>query len=258
MITVSCNGCEFQYRVSDDKTGKRFKCRQCGETCTVPGPRRRRSKSGSSPEPRKRQKQKKQAAQDEWEDDAGAAEDDYQSYDDYESYDYDSNDDYESYEEESYEDDAYEDYQPARSRRRKTSGSSKPKKHKKKTSRSSDSGGLPFTNPLVWLGFPIAATLVTMAVTLILPPLGMILSLVLILAGLILALIGGIRSLVDAFREDVVCGFLYLIVPFYPLYYLVTRWEEQKGPFLMNVCGTLLIIGTTFALPLVQQARDGI
>lgn len=120
MISVSCTGCQFKYRVANDKAGKRFKCRECGEICTVPGGKR--SAAGSSGTP-KRRKRTKPAAKDEWEDDTASSYDEYESYDDggYDSYGTD--------------DDAYEDYQPAsqpvlaaavrvarpkRSRRRKT------------------------------------------------------------------------------------------------------------------------------------------
>ena len=215
MISVSCTGCQFKYHIANDKAGKRFKCRECGEICTVPGGKR--SAAGSSGTP-KRRKRTKPAAKDEWEDDTASSYDEYESYDDggYDSYGTD--------------DDAYEDYQPARSCRSSPSRSAKtkPKKKNRKASRSDDGVRFSFTSPLVWLGFPFAATLVTMAAVFIVPVVGVILAIIVSIIGLILIFIGGIRILIGAFQEDVVCGLLYLFVPFYSLYYLVTRWEEQK------------------------------
>ena len=120
--------------------------------------------------------------------------------------------------------------QPARPRRSSPSRSAKtkPKKKNRKASRSDDGVRFSFTSPLVWLGFPFAATLVTIAAVFIVPVVGVILAIIVSIVGLIVMVIGGIRILIGAFQEDVVCGLLYLFVPFYSLYYLVTRWEEQK------------------------------
>ena len=245
MITVSCTGCQHEYRVADDKAGKRFKCRDCGDICTVPAAKRRKPGSSATP---KRRKPKKQAPRDEWEDDTASSSDDYESYDDYGTDDggYDT------------DDGGYDDYEPARSRRKSPSqtGKAKPKKKKRKASRSGDGSGLAFTHPLVWLGFPVVATLLNMGLILIFPMAGFVLSIILGIGGFLLAFIGGIKSLIGAFQEEVVCGLLYLFVPMYSLYYLVTRWEDQRAAFLMNVCGSLLTIGMAFSLPLVAQARD--
>lgn len=115
--------------------------------------------------------------------------------------------------------------QPARPRRSSPSRSAKtkPKKKNRKASRSDDGGRFSFTSPLVWLGFPFAATFATIAALFIVPGVGVILAIIVLIVGLILMGIGGIRLLIGAFQEDVVCGLLYLFVPFYSLYYLVTR-----------------------------------
>jgi hypothetical protein len=244
MITVSCTGCQHEYRVADDKAGKRFKCRDCGDICTVPAAKRRKPGSSATP---KRRKPKKQAPRDEWEDDTASSSDDYESYDDYGTDDggYDT------------DDGGYDDYEPARSRRKSPSRSGKATKKKRKASKSDDGGRFSFTSPLVWLGYPVAALLLTVAALFIVPVVGAILAVILVIVGLLLGLVGGILSIVGAFKEDVVCGLLYLFVPFYSLYYLVTRWEQQKNAFLMNVCGSILVLGSVaFALPAVQQARN--
>lgn len=52
-----------------------------------------------------------------------------------------------------------------------------------------------------------------------------------------LCLVGGFWGLARAFEESPFCGFCYWVVPFYALYYLLSRWDEQKQPFLLSLCG---------------------
>jgi len=51
-----------------------------------------------------------------------------------------------------------------------------------------------------------------------------------------------VRLLIIAFTESVACGLMYLFVPFYALYYVITRWDQ---------CGKLFLI--SFFLSIVQQ-----
>ena len=69
------------------------------------------------------------------------------------------------------------------------------------------------------------------------------------LAGCILIVIGGmlvplgfLAGAYGAFSEDVLYGFLYLAIPLYTAYYLVTRWEDL-WPWV--VCAT---VGVGFVL----------
>lgn len=69
-----------------------------------------------------------------------------------------------------------------------------------------------------------------------------------ILAGFLMMITGNIWQLVNAFKESALCGILYFvpIVNYvWPLYYLVTRWENQKRPFLISLGGiaVLFIVG---------------
>ncbi|MFO0956229.1 MAG: hypothetical protein U0800_02050 [Isosphaeraceae bacterium] len=64
------------------------------------------------------------------------------------------------------------------------------------------------------------------------------------LTGMAMMMTGGIWILVNAFRESAMCGILYFIpiVNYvWPLYYLVTRWEVQKRPFLLQMAGMLVL-----------------
>lgn len=42
----------------------------------------------------------------------------------------------------------------------------------------------------------------------------------------------GLRILCNAWNEDAVCGFLYMFLPGYSLYYLISRWDENAAPFI--------------------------
>lgn len=57
----------------------------------------------------------------------------------------------------------------------------------------------------------------------------------------VVAMVGFIWFVVVAFQESVGTGLLVLFVPFYSLYFVVTRWEYAGRPFLLNLVGALLL-----------------
>lgn len=59
-------------------------------------------------------------------------------------------------------------------------------------------------------------------------------------AGYLYATYCQIRILINAFRESVVCGLLYLFLPLYPLYYIFTRWDQCGGLFLLSILGNII------------------
>jgi hypothetical protein len=71
-----------------------------------------------------------------------------------------------------------------------------------------------------------------------------------------LYLIGTIGMIVVPFSEDVVCGLLYLFLPFYGLYYLLTRWEAMRRWFLSSFAGAGIMIVAGIVLPAIVAARD--
>ncbi len=80
-----------------------------------------------------------------------------------------------------------------------------------------------------------------------------------ILIGMALGATGGIWHLVLAFQEDPICGIMCMFVPFYSLYYLITRWDETMRPFLVNLAGTFLLFAAFICLiamvPKDRQAK---
>ncbi|CAN6960919.1 MULTISPECIES: hypothetical protein [Psychrobacter] len=62
--------------------------------------------------------------------------------------------------------------------------------------------------------------------------------------ALIICIIYGIKLIIIAFQESTAWGLMYLFVPFANLYFVFTRWEKTKSPFLKTLIAIpLLIIG---------------
>lgn len=55
---------------------------------------------------------------------------------------------------------------------------------------------------------------------------------------------GGIWLLTIAFKEDIVQGLVYLFVPFYALYYLISRWENCKPAFLLCMAAAAALLAS--------------
>lgn len=80
----------------------------------------------------------------------------------------------------------------------------------------------------------VAATVQTSS-----PDLANILATPAIIVGLVLFVGGKITMLGNAFGEDPICGFLYLFFPLYSLYFLLSRWDINGGPWLASILGLL-------------------
>jgi hypothetical protein len=63
--------------------------------------------------------------------------------------------------------------------------------------------------------------------------------------GLLVAAYGSIIFLVIAFRESVLWGILCLL-PFFPVVFLLSHWDEAKKPFLVSVGGWVVFMGTHY------------
>ncbi len=67
------------------------------------------------------------------------------------------------------------------------------------------------------------------------------------LPGLLLCLYGYATGVYIAFTEDDLHGWLFLLIPFYAAYYIVSRWDDMYTRVIMVVAGlTLLAIGGRF------------
>lgn len=88
---------------------------------------------------------------------------------------------------------------------------------------------------LIFLGVAV----VGMLLGLFLKPVGIATGgIVMIVCGAFMV-VGGLRCMIAAFQEDVTCGLLWLFVPFYSLYYIISRFSELSE-YLMLWFGGLI------------------
>jgi hypothetical protein len=73
--------------------------------------------------------------------------------------------------------------------------------------------------------------------------------LILGLAGMLMMLTGGIGCLLCAFRESSICGLLYLFVPLYGLYYILSRLEDTKVYVLTWLGGIACMVAVVMLVP---------
>jgi dienelactone hydrolase len=99
-------------------------------------------------------------------------------------------------------------------------------------------GNQMFANILIGLACTAGAFLFLGVLTFLIPALAVIVGIGCLMVGGLVATAGGFWFLGVAFGEDAVEGLLCLFVPFYSLYYLVTRWDEARDPFLCQLGGT--------------------
>lgn len=64
------------------------------------------------------------------------------------------------------------------------------------------------------------------------------------IAGFILALAGGIWLVLTIFMESVLWGLLSLLLPIVSLVFVAQNWDQCKTPFLTQVVGIGLVIGS--------------
>ena len=70
-----------------------------------------------------------------------------------------------------------------------------------------------------------------------------------------MVLVGFGAGAYGAFREDVLYGFLYLAIPLYTAYYIVTRWDDLWTWFACSTLGVGLVLLTSFRFGTGQRVR---
>ena len=43
-----------------------------------------------------------------------------------------------------------------------------------------------------------------------------------------------------AFKASLSCGLLFAFIPFYAIYYIITRWEQSKEPLIIHLAGWIV------------------
>ncbi len=64
-----------------------------------------------------------------------------------------------------------------------------------------------------------------------------ILGMILTLLGVGVSLVFGIILLIQAFKESIIWGLVYLFVPFGAFVYIFKYWDNAKKPFLYSLLG---------------------
>ncbi len=99
-----------------------------------------------------------------------------------------------------------------------------------------------------WRGSGAALTIAIAAIALIAPN-GLIIAACAVMAiGCAMILVGFGVGAYGAFSEDFLYGFLYLVIPFYTAYYMVTRWDDLWVWFACMTSGVgLVLVGIEMA-----------
>jgi hypothetical protein len=91
----------------------------------------------------------------------------------------------------------------------------------------------------------VFAALALLATALIAPGGLMLSGSIVLLLGTVLVIVGYLAGAYGAFSEDFLYGFLYLVIPLYTAYYLLTRWDDLWRWFVCSTAGVgLVLLGT--------------
>jgi hypothetical protein len=76
--------------------------------------------------------------------------------------------------------------------------------------------------------------------------------------GILLVLCGYGLGAYVAFTEDSLYGWLFLFIPFYAAYYIVTHWDDMWLSFVPMTAGAIAIfIAGSIALPALEKSQAG-
>jgi hypothetical protein len=153
------------------------------------------------------------------------------------------------FDEDPYVDDV--DSPPPRSRPRSTGA-----RGKKKKSRRSAASGVSFGAVFGLGAVGCVLFLLTCVLGLFWPAAWAVMLIGMFVVGLVLHLVGGIGVVVTAFREDTKCGLMYLFLPFYALYYGITRFGQIWKLLTVAFTGLLLMAGARVLSPIVRSAAE--
>jgi hypothetical protein len=243
-ILVVCDECSCEYQVDAKHAGRKFRCKHCGTAVTVPGTMKKAGSSPPSSTTKKPAPSKKAAASEQPAPPTRKpkprpkpAVEQPQPDDEWEDYG---------------EDNGEEELElpPAKSTTPKKSKKSK----KKRKSAGSPFGALAGGNWVTTLGAVSAIALVLLlALSFVHQGFALLFAICTGLISVGLLLVGGIWSLVIPFRESVVCGLCYLFVPFYALYYLISRWDEMWKPWVMQIGASVMLLLLAVIMPFFQS-----
>ncbi|MFO0951296.1 MAG: hypothetical protein U0835_09120 [Isosphaeraceae bacterium] len=121
-----------------------------------------------------------------------------------------------------------------------------PAARKKKKKSASGRGSGPFSGlPGTYYMVSLALMGVALLFALVSPRVGFVVFFTVgIIAAAVPAVYGWAGMIVTPFFESVGCGLMNMFLPVYPLYYLISRWEDMKGSFISYLAGIGMMILT--------------
>ncbi len=129
---------------------------------------------------------------------------------------------------------------------------------RQKVQQETNSNEMTLTGPMVFFGVGVMVGIVAIALAFAVPAAGRITGFVAIGLGSLLSLIGHWKIRETAFQESATCGFLYVWMPFYQPYYILSRFAYIKIPFLVSILGNVIlflgVLGWVFADMQLEKA----
>lgn len=238
-IRFSCTGCGRAIAVDAEKSGRKLRCPDCQAVISVP------LESSENPAPRKLSDEHSATAdapnQEKRRPPRSTRKTQKSAYDD-------PNDIWSqplsSYSSPAIQEEEYEQYGIA------------PKRQK--VQQETNNNEMTLKGPMVFFGVGAIVGIVAIALAFAVPAAGRITGFVAIGLGSLLSLIGHWKIRETAFEESTTCGFLYVWMPFYQPYYILSRFAYIKTPFLVSILGNVIlflgVLGWVFADMQLEKA----
>ena len=129
-----------------------------------------------------------------------------------------------------------------------------PGRAKKKRKKKAASGGGPPLGLVLGLGgAALGLVLLLGIVGIFWTPALALLSIGGMIIGMALCLVGGVACLIAAFNEDPICGVMWIFVPFYSLYYVITRFADISRWVAMWGAGVAVVMLTACFVGVVGE-----
>jgi hypothetical protein len=242
-IVFSCANCGKRFEVDRGVAGKKAKCKQCGHIFLIPTPR------AVEPQPAGRRSSSRLDEEDSW---AAAAAP--KAEDPFDRFGLDELMPAPRPPATTYAPSYADDEEPPAPKR---IGPAPSRPGRESPGSRWDSGRREF-----WDGIPgqmymvmFGAVAFTAVLAIVIPSTGMLLMIAAGASFLILWLYAVLGMLVLPWQESAACGLMCMFVPFYALYYLITRWDTMKGPFLSGLAAYGIVMVAAIGLPAVNAAR---
>lgn len=222
-IRLKCAGCDRALTVGAEKSGKKLRCPTCDTVITVPSSSDSEEQSASGPA-RKAKRKKAEDPDHIWSTPMS------------------------SYSSPAIEEHEYEQYGiPA------------------KKPRSSDieisTNEMTLKGPMIFFVIGLVIGIVSIVLALSAPEAGRIVSFGAIIIGALISVVGHWKIRETAYEESTSCGIMFVWLPLYQPYYIISRFSQIKTPFLVTILGNIAaivgVIGLVMANVQLEKAGGG-